>query len=130
MLYSVLHPDVFWYPLNGIGTKTKMFSTCFSCIFSTRTKWNILQILQKQISFQDNMFPQRYRISIISRLSAPTMRGLQLSPNHAHTKFKKTVYPRDVWMWHNMYFFYVVFVDIQIKNRSFCVTAWVSSRLI
>ena len=71
ILYSVLHQNVFWYSLNGIGFKKnaskKVFLTFFGCIFSTITKWNSLQILQKQISRYTNVcFPKDIEYRLIS----------------------------------------------------------------
>ena len=43
---AVPHPDVFWHPLNGMGTQKtapeKVLVTLFPYIFHVETKWNIV----------------------------------------------------------------------------------------
>ena len=77
-----LHPDLPWYCWNGMGSQKracKKFVHVFSLVyFYVKTKWNTLQILQKQKFHQEIQicFPKgiRYWIFKVPQLP-PNLRG-------------------------------------------------------
>ena len=62
------HPDVFWYPLNGIGAQKKknapkkVLVKLFPYIFYVKTKLNIVYEYLKTKTFlrETNILPQMY----------------------------------------------------------------------
>ena len=83
----VLHPDVFWYCLNGIGAEKnapkKVLVTLFPYIFHVKTKWNIVyEYLNTNIFSRDTNIlpPQMHWTSNIFGPSATTIGSFWVSP--------------------------------------------------
>ena len=105
------HPGVFWYRLNGMGTQIntpeRVFTTPFPYIFHVKTKWNIVYkyLKTKTISRKTNILPQMHWISNILGHSATPFSGFWVSLNYPMHIFKKTVSPKNVWMWNCQKYF-------------------------
>ena len=115
--YTMLHPDVFWYHLNGMGTQKnvpkKVLVILFPYTFHVKTKWNIVyKYLKTKIFSRDtNILLQMYWTSNIFGRSVTTIGGVWVSLNHLIPNFNKTICPKNIWiqqlylLYTNFYFF-------------------------
>ena len=105
-IQSILHPEVFWYRLNGMGAQKsapkKVLVTLFPYIFHVKTKWNIVYeyLKTKFFSRDTNILPQMHWTSNIFGPSATTIGGFWVSLNYLILNFKKMVCPKNVWIQH------------------------------
>ena len=100
---SVLHLDVFWYLLNGVGAQKNMIKIVIPVFspfrFYIKTKWNSLQKFRK-IFFTRNakqiLFPL---ITLFCTLnSPPTLGVLWVSLNHPLTHSKQKTADMDFFV--------------------------------
>ena len=102
----MLHPDVFWYRLNGMGTQKhvtkKVLVTLFPYIFHIKSKWNIVYKYFKTKIFSRNttILPQMHWTSNIFGPSAKIFGGFWVSLIYPIRNFKKTVCPKNFWLQH------------------------------
>ena len=102
----LLHPDMLWYRLNGMGAQKnapkKVLVTLFPYIFLVKPKWNIVyEYLKIKIFSRDsNIRPQMHWTSNIFGHSATIIGSFWVSLNYPILNFKKTVCPKKVWMRH------------------------------
>ena len=94
------HPDVFWYRLSGMGAKKVLVTLLY--LFHIKIKWNIVcKYLKAKIFSRDsNIVLQSHWTWNIFGHSFTTIRSLGVSLTYPILKFKKTVCPKKVWMWH------------------------------
>ena len=80
----------------------KKFVTLFPDIFHVKAKWSIVyEYLKTKIFSRDtNILPQMHWTSNIFGHSAITIGSFWVSLNYPILNFKKTVCPKNVWMWH------------------------------
>ena len=92
------HPDVIWYRLKGMGAQKSSCNT-FYIYIHVNTKWNIVyEYLKTKIFSRDtNILLHTHWTSNIFGLS---IGGFWVSLNYPIINFKKTVCPKNVWMWH------------------------------
>ena len=101
---AVPHPDIFWYHLNGMGTKEnapkKVLVTLFPYLFHVKTKWNIVyKHLKTEIfSIDTNILPQMHWTWNVFGLLATIIGGFGVWLNYLILNFKKLVCPKNVWM--------------------------------
>ena len=102
----ILHPEVFWYGLNGMGAQKsalkKVLVTLFPYIFHVKTKRNIVNNYLKTNFFSrdTNILPQMHWMSNIFGPLTTTIRGFWVSLNYLILNFKKMVCPKNVWIQH------------------------------
>ena len=94
----------------GRPKKKRPESSCnlYLYIFHVKTKWNIVyEYLKTKIFSRDaNILPQMHWTSNIFGHSAITIGSFWVSLNYPILNFKKTVYPKNVWMrhWYDKFF--------------------------
>ena len=104
--YTMLHPDVFWYHLNGMGTQKnapqKVLVILFPYTFHVKPKWNIIYkyLKTKIFSRESNILPQMHWTLNIFGHSTTIIGIFWISQNYPILNFKKTICPKNVWMQH------------------------------
>ena len=83
----------------------KVLTTLFPYIVHVKTKWNIVykNLKTKIFSRDTNILPQMHWTSNIFGPPATTIGGFWVSLNYPILNFKKTVCPKNVWIWHCWY---------------------------
>ena len=105
-VYPVLHPDVFWYHLNGMGTQKnapeKVLVKLFPYKFHVKPKWNIIYkyLKTKIFSRESNILPQMHWTLNIFGQSTTIIGIFWISWNCPILNFKKTICTKNVWMQH------------------------------
>ena len=97
------------YSLNGMGARKNPSKNIFSIFKTLRKELNeeVRKYLGNSFFFKRHRYAfQRHQISNIFGISAPIMGGLQGLLTYPHTNFKKTVYPKSVWMALALHHFY------------------------
>ena len=99
----VLHPDLFWYRLKGMGAKKKCTQKSSCCIFSIyilhKSKLNSLRILKYKNLFKRHKHPSPSALNIkYLGPTATTIRDFQVSLNYPIHNFKKTASLKNFWM--------------------------------
>ena len=92
-LYAALHPDVFWYRLNGMGAQKnipkKVPATLFPRTFYVKTKWNIVYEYLKTKIFSRKSFPKciEYQIFLDTQYFGNIFGGFWVSLNYSILNF-------------------------------------------
>ena len=92
----MLHPVVFWYWLNGMGTK-KMLPKSFSIVFTYIPMRKLNEMVYEYFKNKNLFHRNRYafpKASNIKYIWAIILWGLRVWLNHPHINFKKTVYQK------------------------------------
>ena len=92
----------------------------FPCMFHVIPKWNIVYkyLKTKYFSRDSNILPRmHWTLDIFGHLTT-IIRGLEVSLKYPILNFKKTVYPKNVWMRHcRKNVFHKCFSSILYKNK-------------
>ena len=92
----------------------------FPCVFHVTPKWNIVYkyLKTKDFSRDSNILPRmHWTLDIFGHLTA-IISGLEVSLKYPILNFKKTVYPKNVWMRHcRKNVFHKCFSSILYKNK-------------
>ena len=92
----------------------------FPCVFHVTPKWNIVYkyLKTKDFSRDSNILPRmHWTLDIFGHLTT-IIRGLEVSLKYPILNFKKTVYPKNVWMRHcRKNVFHKCFSSILYKNK-------------